>query len=423
MALRSQTILVLLVCGIFLLAALPLFASPLQTPSTTIVISQIYGAGGNSNATYQNDFIELFNRGTAPVPLDGWSVQYASATGSSWSRTDLAGTISPGQYFLIKQGSGGANGAPLPTADMTGTLTLSASAGKIALVNITTTLTISCPLSNPNVVDFVGYGNTANCYEGAAPAPVSSNNANSTQRYTFGCTETDSNSTDFATGAVRPRNSASPAFSCALTAENLLITEALYDGTQSDDGDEFVEIANPLAYSVSLIGYKIGDEETRSGGEGMYEFPFAATIAPNQVIVVARNAAQFRARFGFDPDYELVTSGGALTDTLTVPNLEKYSVWGSGSLSLSDSGDEILLLGPSDQIVDSMAWGSQGNFAAAGVRGYVIASEPRSLQRYGARDTNNMSLDFLRGAPSSGALVLPPAPPTPIPGAAMPNGM
>ena len=47
-----------------------------------VVISQIYGAGGNSGATLQNDYVELFNRGAEPVSLAGWSVQYASATGS-----------------------------------------------------------------------------------------------------------------------------------------------------------------------------------------------------------------------------------------------------------------------------------------------------------------------------------------------------
>ena len=31
----------------------------------------------------KNDFIELYNRGAAPVDLTGWSVQYASAAGTS----------------------------------------------------------------------------------------------------------------------------------------------------------------------------------------------------------------------------------------------------------------------------------------------------------------------------------------------------
>ena len=45
--------------------------------SSTLVISQIYGGGGNSGATYKNDFIEVFNRGSAAVNVSAWSVQYA----------------------------------------------------------------------------------------------------------------------------------------------------------------------------------------------------------------------------------------------------------------------------------------------------------------------------------------------------------
>ena len=38
-----------------------------------IVISQVYGGGGDSGATINHDFIELFNPGTATVTIDGWS--------------------------------------------------------------------------------------------------------------------------------------------------------------------------------------------------------------------------------------------------------------------------------------------------------------------------------------------------------------
>ena len=239
--LRWMILIALVSLGMLIVASLPLFASPLFVPSNTIVISQIYGAGGNSGATYQNDFVELFNRGNTTVNVTGWTVQYAPATSSSWVSTTLSGSLAPGQYFLVKQGSGGTNGVALPTADVTGTINLSASAGKVALVNNMTTFTTTCPLST-NPVDFVGYGSSANCFEGTAPAPVSSNNATSTQRLAYGCTETDSNTGDFSAGTVRPRNTAYPKFSCALTYEKLLITEVLYDGTQTDEGDEFIEI-------------------------------------------------------------------------------------------------------------------------------------------------------------------------------------
>ena len=52
-----------------------------NTPAGVIVISQVYGGGGNAGAPFHNDYIELFNRGNASTDVTGWSVQYASATG------------------------------------------------------------------------------------------------------------------------------------------------------------------------------------------------------------------------------------------------------------------------------------------------------------------------------------------------------
>jgi hypothetical protein len=45
----------------FLLASFASVAQPAQAISTTIVISQVYGGGGNSDAPYTHDFVELFN--------------------------------------------------------------------------------------------------------------------------------------------------------------------------------------------------------------------------------------------------------------------------------------------------------------------------------------------------------------------------
>ncbi|HEY1567510.1 MAG TPA: hypothetical protein VGF68_10850, partial [Solirubrobacteraceae bacterium] len=52
------------------------------TPSSALVINEVYGGGGNSGATLTNDFIEVANRSTAAVPADGWSVQYHSGSAS-----------------------------------------------------------------------------------------------------------------------------------------------------------------------------------------------------------------------------------------------------------------------------------------------------------------------------------------------------
>ncbi|HEX7772477.1 MAG TPA: lamin tail domain-containing protein, partial [Pyrinomonadaceae bacterium] len=183
--------------------------SPTPTPtpesSPTIVISQVFGGGGNSGAPFRNDFIEIFNRGNVSVNLSGWSVQYASATASTWSVTSLTSiTLLPGQYYLIQESSGGSSGVVLAAPDTTGTIAMAAGSGKVALVKGATALSGTCP-NDPNIVDLAGYGNTANCFRGSAPAPAASN-TNALLRAANGCTDTRNNMADFALGQPNPRN-------------------------------------------------------------------------------------------------------------------------------------------------------------------------------------------------------------------------
>jgi uncharacterized protein (TIGR03437 family) len=178
--------------------------SPSPGSSPRIVISQIFGGGGNSGAPFRNDFIEIFNAGGSPVNLSGWSVQYASATASSWSVTSLTSVLQPGQYYLIQESSGGSTGASLPLPDATGSIAMAAAAGKVALVKNTTALTGTCP-PDPNIVDLVGYGTTANCFKGSGPAPAPSN-TNAVLRTANGCTDTRNNAVDFLIAPPNPRN-------------------------------------------------------------------------------------------------------------------------------------------------------------------------------------------------------------------------
>lgn len=173
----------------------------------------------------RNDFIELFNRGNTTVDLSGWSVQYAAPTGATWQVTNLSGTLAPGQYYLIRQaaGAGCANNMPcgvdLPAHDATGNIAMSATAGKVALVNQTTALNDGCPVG-ARLLDLVGYGSTASCFEGSGTAPAPSN-TNAVHRKSDGCADTGNNSADFAAGAPAPRNRSSPVKTCAVGAAGI----------------------------------------------------------------------------------------------------------------------------------------------------------------------------------------------------------
>lgn len=181
-----------------------------------LVISQVYGGGGNTGAMLTNDFIEIHNPGSTAVSLAGMSVQYAASTGTSWQVTAFPDmTLPPGGFALVQEAKGNGGATPLPTPDATGTIAMAAASGKVALVAGTTALTGSCPLSS--VIDFVGYG-SANCFEGSAAAGAAGLSATTAALRGPGitsCADTNDNAVDFGTpGTPNPRNSAGPVVTC-----------------------------------------------------------------------------------------------------------------------------------------------------------------------------------------------------------------
>jgi uncharacterized protein len=173
--------------------------------SPDIVISEVYGGGGNSGATLKQDFVELYNRGTGPVSLEGWSVQYGSATGTTWQVTPLSGQIPAGRNYLVGEAFG-AGGTVDITPDASGSIAMSATAGKVALVNNSGALSCTVPACDtaPGVRDFVGYGSTANDSETSPTGTLS--NLTAALRNGSGATDTDSNAADFTIGSPDPQS-------------------------------------------------------------------------------------------------------------------------------------------------------------------------------------------------------------------------
>ena len=204
-------------------AALALGAmGPVWASATGLVISQVYGGGGNTGAPYQNDFVELRNAGGSALSLSGLSIQYGSSGGdfgagnAPVSLTNV--TLAPGQYYLVQLGAGAGAGSPLPAPDASGNTAMSSSSGKVALVSGTAALACGAT-SNPCsatklalIVDLVGYG-TATFYEGSAAAPTLSNTT-AALRAAAGCTDSNANGADFSAGAPTPRNSVTAYTAC-----------------------------------------------------------------------------------------------------------------------------------------------------------------------------------------------------------------
>jgi hypothetical protein len=290
-----------------LLAALLLVPTSAHASASGVVVSQVYGGGGNAGATYRNDFVELFNGGSSAVDISGWSVQYATAAGTSWQVTALTGSIAPGRYHLVQLASNADVGAALPSPDSTGTSNLGGTSGKIALVRGTTELACGATAGSCSgqslIEDFVGYG-SASDFEGSGSAEAPSNTA-AAIRGNGGCTDTGNNAADFAAAAPTPRNSASPAHACA--------------GTPSPGPGGAVNVALDVAsvLSVSLDRPSLSFGTFTSGDR--------PAPLPERVTVSSNNAAGYSlavARTSFAPrDLPLALSatapsGGALADAL-----------------------------------------------------------------------------------------------------------
>lgn len=204
----------------FLLAAL--FSPGVYGQANHVVISEVYGGGGNSGSTWKNDFVELYNPTNVPVDVTGWSVQYGSYSGAMSQVTMLTGTIQPKSFFLVQESQGAGGTKDLPTPDVVGVIPMASGSGKVALVRDSSL--VSSP-NDPTVVDFIGYG-SANQSEGS-PAPLLTNTTSAERKASATSTDatlapggseekagngwdTNNNGSDFvAQLSINPQNSAS----------------------------------------------------------------------------------------------------------------------------------------------------------------------------------------------------------------------
>jgi hypothetical protein len=415
--------------------------------STSLVLSQVYGGGGNSGALYTNDFIEIFNPTGSAVSVTNWSVQYASAGGSTWQVSVLTGTITiqAGQYYLIREANGAGGSQPLPTPDSLGSISMSATAGKVALVTGSTALSCgSICHGDPSVVDYVGYGTTANDFEGSGPAPAPGNNNTSDVRAGGGCTDTDNNSADFATVTPpTPRNTSSPFNPCSsgTSTPTSALGSATATSTPTNTGVPGTSTSTSTATNTSIpgtatptstatntsvpststvlinmlyaYGYttstiqtdeavrlvnvgtstaEVGGWQIRNQAGGAVTLPLTATIATGQKLWIANTAVGFRTYFGFNPDYEY----GADTD----PGVPQASQ--TPGYTFGDTGGALQLYDGSNALQDTLVYGT-GNTSTAGWSGpavqYYLPSGQPSFGNSGRGQIFNRKLDEYTGAP------------------------
>ena len=401
-------------------------------PLPLVVISQVYGGGGNSGATFKNDYIEIFNRGNSSVDLSGWSIQQTSATGTTWSVTPICPsgscTLAAGQYFLIEEASGGATGADIPTPDVSGTINLGSTDGKVALVRSTTALSATdCATWKANSVDFVGYG-AATCFEGAGAAPAPSN-TRADFRNNNGCTDTDNNNADITAANAAPRNMASPLNLCGSsptptptpspsgtptpsptptptptpTVNSPIVISEFRTRGPSGASDEFIELYNNSDSAFDVSGWKI--KGSNSSG-----------TVTTRVTIASGTSIPARGHF-----LTTNSSSGGYSGSVAGNQTYTSGITDDGGIAITDASDTV-----SDQ--GGMSSGSA--FKEGTVLTPLTTNTNQSYERQpggslgSTQDTNNNANDFvlitsdpqnLSSAPTPGGSPTPTPTPTPTP--------
>jgi uncharacterized protein len=300
------------------------FVVPAFASTSGVVVSQVYGGGGNAGATLKNDFIELFNAGNSPVSLAGWSVQYNSTTGTgTWQKTELTGVVlQPRQYYLVQEAFGAGGTQDLPTPDAIGTIAMGSTGGKVALVTSTAQLVGDKPVSD-TIMDLVGFG-SANYYEGAGAAPAPSNTT-SDLRSTGGCADTDQNASDFATGAPNPRNTASALGTCSGDGPTVrTIMEIQGSGATSPYVGEAVQTSGVVT-RVNNNGFflqdPVGDGDDATS-DGIFVYTGAApSVSAGQLVQFTAVISEFNTGAATNAD----TAAHPVTELTGVGNLQVIS--------------------------------------------------------------------------------------------------
>jgi hypothetical protein len=396
-----------------------------------LVISQVYGGGSNTGATYNDDYVELFNAGTTTVTVNGLSLQYNTPGGgnSSWQVSALddanAGkTIPPGGYYLVQfnPGTGGTN--QLPTWDDAAGTDLGQASGKLALVS--TTDELSCITANsPNacepgmttgVLDFVGWGTAVDYAGTGAVGTLSATKA--AIRNLAGCTQTLNNAADFTAGTPAPRNSATTKNTCGTTppvtdagtdsgtttptAGSLVISQVYggYNYFDSTYDQNFIELFNRGGSPISLSGYSV-QTASATGGFGTYSDGGAeaadVVVLPN-VTVPAGGYYLIGLTAG--------TDAGANLPTPVDTTAAAYLNYKSGKVALVQ-GTAALGCGTATSLcaagtyVDLVGYGTPSQ--SEGMAPAPQLGDALSAQRAGAgcTDTNNNAADFTAAAPAA----------------------
>lgn len=292
-----------------------LAVTPAHAASNSVVVSAVFGGGGNSGAPYKNDYIELYNGSSTPVDLSGWTLTYYSAAGNSGGTTTLSGTVGAGRHFLVQEGAGSGPAPTLPAPDASGTLNMSASNGSVVLRHDGAT------------VDTVGYGAVTSSYVEGSNAPAMSNTTADSRK--TGCVDTDDNSEDFVSADPDPLNSAAPQGVCGTDGNTpppptgTPSTIEKIQGTSFQSplvGEQVKDVKGVVTATNGSAGFWIQsttpDDDPRTS-EGLYVYGGAGMVKVGDDVTVAGKVTEYRPGG--------VNNGNLTTTELGSPNIQVTS--------------------------------------------------------------------------------------------------
>lgn len=321
----------------YLLLPVLLLAQAAGAQTNHLVIAEIYGGGSNASAAYANDYVMLYNPTTAAISLSGYSLQYASSSGTSWTTVTLptADSVQAGHYYLVglysNSQQGGTNvGAALPTPDFQATsatylssgsvrsqsyaINMSAQYGKVLLSNSATITPAgtSCPVGLATTVDFVGFG-AANCYEGTGPAANAAYTNSTAVSRTVPGTDTDDNSADFHQISATPRNS-----SYSTSAMSVGSASANPSSVNSGSTTTLTVVVNPGSFTSSATVTAdlstLGGSATQALALGSTAYTYSYTYAVPTGTAATSYAIPVKAT-----DNTTATATGSIALTVTAP--------------------------------------------------------------------------------------------------------
>ncbi|MBC2934340.1 ExeM/NucH family extracellular endonuclease [Nocardioides sp. zg-1228] len=350
--------------GLAVLAAglTPIAAATANPAGTDLVISEVYGAGGNTGAVYNADFVELRNPTAAPISLAGKYLHYRAATGNSGGNpVALSGSVPAGGTWLVQMSGVGAVGDALPAPDQTASpvIGMAGAGGQVILATIPSVIpntTAGNLAGAPGILDMVGTTGATSFETAATSAPASATvSLNRNQ-------DTDNNSADFTTAGPSPTASAAgpvtgPAVA-TVTNKSFVVGEPITPFTVTATGGAtpytWSATGLPAGLSISSTSGEVSGTPATTGNSsvtvtatdadedsGSTTFTISVTPAAGAVTPIA----QIQGTGAATPlDGQTVTTQGVVTASYPAGGLNGFYIQTPGA-DTPDASDAVFVYG------------------------------------------------------------------------------